>query len=360
LPDTWLLWQWEIMQNEIDISRQGRAGVITLNRPKAINALSANMILAIRGALEKWTSDKKVRLVLFKGTGGRGFCAGGDVRWTREAFLAGRHEQALGFFALEYAMNKQIATYDKPVAALTHGVVMGGGIGLAGHAKFRISTLDARFAMPEAAIGFFCDVGARSILAHLPRHLALAFMLSGEAVPVSDAIKLGLSDIAIKLDQYDDMQRDIIAAASADDVGTALQSLMDSRKIDAGRGEFCPLADAHKDCFAGTNASTILARLNKAAQNFEKLAPMARRIAGRCPTSHWANLIALDDARANSEIGAVLSGDLALAHYLAPRNDFLEGIRAVLIDKDQRPKWKPAGISEVDTDKIEAVFANIS
>jgi len=345
------------MQEEIDIALEGRAGVITLNRAKAINALSAKMIVAILSALNEWVDDERVRLILFRGMGERGFCAGGDVRWTHGMFVAGRNKEALGFFELEYAMNRLIATYPKPVVALTHGVVMGGGIGLAGHAKFRFTTLDARFAMPEAAIGFFCDIGVRSILAHAPRHLALAFILSGQAVSAGDAITLGLSDIAISKERYEALRHDIVAAANSDDVAGALQALLKTYKGNAGEAKFCALIEAHKGCFAGNDPAKILDRLKHQAKDFEELAPLASLIAGRCPTSHWANMIALDNARANSEIGAVLSGDLALAHYLAPRHDFVEGIRSVLVDKDQRPKWNPDDIRAVEVAKIAAVFA---
>jgi len=345
------------MQEEIDIALEGHLGVITLDRPKAINALSANMIVTILAALKKWAGDEKVRLVLLKGVGERGFCAGGDVRWTRDMFLAGRNKEALGFFELEYEMNRLISLYPKPLVALTHGVVMGGGIGLAGHAKFRISTVEARFGMPEAAIGFFCDVGSRSILARAPRHMALLFMLSGDAVAPGDAIRLGLSDIAISKDQYEAVRAAIVAAGNSDDVAGALNSLLESYKTDPGEARFCALADKHKGCFTGTDPGKIIERLKQNAGSDEELALVVKRIAGRCPTSHWANLKALDDARANSEIGAVLSGDLALARHMAPRGDFVEGIRAVLIDKDQQPKWKPDDIAGVDVGKISAVLA---
>ncbi|VAW22990.1 3-hydroxyisobutyryl-CoA hydrolase [hydrothermal vent metagenome] len=344
------------MNEEIDITIKGSAGIITLDRPRAINALSANMIVAIRAALNEWVGDKKVRLVLLRGMGERGFCAGGDVRWTREMFLEGRNKEALGFFALEYEMNRLIATYPKPLVALTHGVVMGGGIGLAGHAKFRITTQDGRFAMPEAAIGFFCDIGSRAILAAAERHHALAFMLSADTVGAADAIRLGLSDIAISKDHYEAVCDNIVVAADSEDVEGALVSLMDDFKVDAGAAQFCDLCDAHKDCFAGTDTEQILASLDRQAKIHQELARLAKMIDGRCPTSHWANLIALDDARANSEIGAVLKGDLALAHYMAPRGDFVEGIRSVLIDKDQQPKWDPDDIGLVDADKIAGIF----
>jgi len=346
------------MENEIEISTEGRAGVITLNRPRAINALSANMIVAIRAALSQWADESEVRLVLFKGAGQRGFCAGGDVLWARRALLEGRRKEAMGFFELEYSMNGLVATYQKPVVALTHGVVMGGGIGLAGHAKYRISTAEARFAMPEAAIGYFCDIGVRSILARLPRHRALAFMLGGVSVGVGDAIKLGLNDIAIPGDHYETVQRGIVEAAESEDVDAALRSLLKNRNVDAGPADFCALADVSKESFEGTDPGEMLVRLKRAVEKNQQLADLANRIARNCPTSHWVNVMALDAARANPQIGAVLAGDLALARYLAARNDFPEGVRAVLLDKDQQPKWDPAHISQVDAGKITSVLAN--
>ncbi len=135
------------MQNEVGTIVENGVGIITLKREKTINALTPEMIKIISKSLEDWSRDPLVKMVLFEGAGARGFCAGGDVRWTREKVMAGEIERVWKFFEAEYKMNLMIATYDKPIIALTHGVVMGGGIGLAGHARYKITTKTARFAM---------------------------------------------------------------------------------------------------------------------------------------------------------------------------------------------------------------------
>src|SRR3569833_3478265 len=147
------------MTPQLEITVDGLLGRITLNRPEAINALSREMIAGITQTLTAWRDDDAVRLVLFEGRGPRGFCAGGDVRAVRSLVLAGEPERADAYFAAEYAMNGLIAAYAKPVAGIGHGAVMGGGIGILGHARYRLAAADARFAMPEAAIGFVVDVG---------------------------------------------------------------------------------------------------------------------------------------------------------------------------------------------------------
>lgn len=182
------------MTGQLDVIREGNLGIIALNRPEAINALSLEMIDGITRALEQWADDDEIRLVLFEGRGPRGFCSGGDVRAVRQAVLDGEAAEADAFFAAEYRMNGIIARYPKPLVALTHGIVMGGGIGIAGHCAFRFTTAEARFAMPEAAIGFTCDVGVNFILSKAPVHRALAFAMTGVPVGAADALALGLTD----------------------------------------------------------------------------------------------------------------------------------------------------------------------
>ncbi len=340
------------MTRETFIAVENGVGIIRLNRPGAINALTPDMILSISDALQRWRNDEGVRLVLFEGEGERGFCAGGDVRWTRDVLLGGDREKAFRFFALEYDMNRMIAVYEKPVVALTHGVVMGGGIGLAGHARYRIALGNARFAMPEAAIGFFCDVGVRSILARAQRHRALMFMLAGTLVGAADAIALGLSDVWVRAKERDRVRARLMEAGEARNVGQALDDIMKTYARDPGPLEFCALADDFRDVFAGHDYAEIVPVLERHARGHGELASVAEIILSRCPTSNQVHVLGHDAAVVNSDIGAVLEADLRLARLLAPREDFIEGVRAVLVDKDHSPRWRPAAIGDVDTGAI--------
>ena len=345
------------MTDEIKISIENHVGIICLDRVRAINALTPDMIMGIRETLLAWAADANIHLVMFEGKGEKGFCAGGDVRWTREKILSGYHEEAFKFFALEYDMNRLISTYAKPIVALTHGVVMGGGIGIAGHAKYRITTENSRFAMPEAAIGYFCDVGVRSLLCQGHRHRALMFMLAGTLVGAVDGVLLGLSDTVILENGFSTMRDGIVAAGSTPDVDASITSLCARFGISYGYATFCNLADRFAHVFEGTDLGEIYAGLEREVAKKSELAEVAEIILARCPTSNAVHVACLDAARDNPDIGEVLKADLRLAHLLAVREDFIEGVRAVLVDKDNAPNWKPSLASQVDYGAIRCVLA---
>lgn len=320
---------------QIETGVEGQLGVIALNRPEAINALNHSMIEAISGVLRLWEGDDRVRAVLFEGRGSRGFCAGGDVRAVREAVLRNDPDW-VRFFADEYKMNGQIATYAKPVAVIADGVVMGGGIGIAGHAQFRFTTPNARFAMPEAAIGFVCDVGVNAILKKAPRQRALLFELSGQAVGAADALALGLTDCAVDPERLGEVRASIVAAAGAANVGQALVGVMEAETIQAGDRVLCDLADRLEDELALGSAAEIVAAIAEAG-----VAPdMAGVLATRSPTSQEAIFQSHLAARRAADIEAILGIDLRLARLIAGLPDFAEGVRAVLVDKDHRPIWQ--------------------
>ena len=344
------------MTGQLQITREEHLGIIALNRPEAINALSLEMIDGISRTLEDWRDDDGIRAVLFEGIGPRGFCSGGDVRAVRAAVLAGEHDQARAFFAAEYRMNGLIAGYRKPRIALSHGIVMGGGIGIAGHCNFRFTTPGARFAMPEAAIGFFTDVGVNAILAKAPWPRALLFTLSGLPVGAADAVALGLADCVVPEDRFADLRIGFVAAAKADNVDAALVALMQAHAVDAGEPVLCPLADLHGSAFGAGDAEAIVAGL--AAVVDPRLAPFVKALAGRSPTSLETIVLSHAAARALGDIGAVLAMDLRLAVLLSGLPDFAEGVRALLIDKDQRPNWQPAGFAAVPRAAIEAAIGS--
>lgn len=335
------------MTQRLEIAIDGRLGLLRLNRPEAINALSRDMIDAIAAQLALWRNDDAIRAVLFTGNGPKGFCAGGDVRAIRQLMLDGRPEEADAYFAAEYAMNALIATFPKPLVALSHGVVMGGGIGIAGHCAFRLTTADARFAMPEAAIGFVADVGVNAILAQAPLHRALLFLLAGLPVGPADALALGLVDAIVPPAELNEMPARIAIAAAAGEVETALVGLLQTRGIPPGEARLCAHADLLEPRIDWSSAATIVAGVAAAAKAEPELEPLAAALASRSPTSLAAIHAGHLAARRLASVEAVLALDLRLASFMARRPDFAEGVRAVLVDRDQRPRWQPDGFVAV-------------
>tara|TARA_R100000365_G_scaffold1542_1_gene5220 strand:- start:13605 stop:14687 length:1083 start_codon:yes stop_codon:yes gene_type:complete len=347
----------ERLMDEISISIEGGCGIIRLTRPRAINALSAEMIGAVRYALDEWDENDDVRAVLIEGEGEKGLCAGGDVRRTREMAMAGDTRPVFSFFADEYDMNGLIATYRKPIVALQHGIVMGGGIGISSHARYRIATPSSRFAMPEAAIGFFCDVGVNAILYQASEARALAFLLSGQTVGAADAIALGLTDTMVPEDALADLRGRVIDAAQAGDPDTAITALIQSESIDAGAADFCALSDSLAEIFAAPDAEKIVEGLLDWSEDGDPgAAALYASIARHCPTSLVAIVLSHRRARHKRDVRAILEDDLALARHMAMRPDFAEGVRAVLVDKDKAPKWEPARLADVDVTALQRVL----
>ncbi|HHY48127.1 MAG TPA: enoyl-CoA hydratase/isomerase family protein, partial [Alphaproteobacteria bacterium] len=321
------------MTNQLEITVEGRLGCITLARPEAINALSPEMIAGITERLTAWRGDPAVRAVLFEGRGEKGFCAGGDVRYVRDCIVAGRPAAADAYFAAEYRMNATIATYPKPVLAITDGIVMGGGIGIAGHASFRITSPAARYAMPEAAIGFVSDVGVNWILAKAPEHRALLFLLTGLPVSGADVLALGLADCCVAPGRIAELRAGIVAAVSTGDVEPALVALLQAASIQAGERDLAAIASRVQDTLALPTAGDIVEELTHEADEDPALAPLAAALATRSPTSLEAILQSHRAARRLSSVEAVLALDRRLASYMARHHDFSEGVRAQLVER---------------------------
>lgn len=330
------------MTPQLEISIDGRLGVIALNRPEAINALSHEMIAGISDTLQAWREDDAVRVVLFEGRGPRGFCAGGDVRAVRGLVLDGRPADADAYFAAEYGMNLLIATYAKPIAVIGHGAVMGGGIGIAGHARIRFALTDARFAMPEAAIGFVSDIGVNAILADAPEPRALAFLMAGLPASAADALELGLCDAAIPPERRDVVRARLVAAAAHSDPETALIRMMEAESVEAGAATLCAQADGLAPEFSLGTAAEIVAAVAERAASESGLERLTEALLSRSPLSLEAILQSHRAARRKRDIADILAQDLRLAGFMARQPDFAEGVRAVLVDKDQRPRWQPA------------------
>ena len=333
------------MTGQLEVSREEKLGIIALNRPEAINALNGEMVHGIIRTLEQWRDDDGIKVVLFEGRGTRGFCAGGDVRAARQHVLDGRPEEADEFFAAEYFMNGLIATFPKPTVALTHGIVMGGGIGIAGHCRYRFTTPDSKWAMPEAAIGFVSDVGSNFILAKAPLHRALLFLLSGVTVGPADALALGLADCV-----YDPGRREAVLSAVAGAAGGAnpeatLLHLAAAEMLAGGDEAFVATADAYATLDWADPAAVVRGVADPVIGAGLRAGSPASQLA--IHASHLA-------ARRLPGVREVLALDLTLAQLLCRWPDFAEGVRAVLVDKDRQPQW------QADTAPIaEAIAAAI-
>jgi enoyl-CoA hydratase len=308
--------------------RDGRAGRILLNRPRALNALDTGMIDAIAEALAAWRDDPAVHCVVIEGAGGRAFCAGGDIRAVREAVGAGRHDEVHGFFAAEYAVNRAIAEYPKPFVALIDGICMGGGIGLSVHGTARVATEVALFAMPETGIALFPDIGATYLLPRLRGEVGMYMALTGARLAGPDAMWAGLAT------HYTD--RETIAglgdALAAD--GTAALGRI-TRPFDP------PLA-AHREaidhCFGAASVAEIEARLAQADTEWSRQTLTTLR--SMSPSAvRWTFRIVHEGRRRT--LPEALAAELALTAHVTRHADFAEGVRAMVVDKDRKPRWSP-------------------
>ncbi|MDF2492274.1 MAG: 3-hydroxyisobutyryl-CoA hydrolase [Microbacterium sp.] len=312
-------------------------GRLLLNRPRAINALDIGMIRLLSAALDEWERDADIEVVLLEGAGERGLCAGGDVRALREQVLSGDADGAAEFFREEYALNARIAEYPKPLVVFADGVTMGGGVGLAGHAAFRVVTERSRLAMPETRIGFTPDVGGSRLLARAPGRLGEYLALTGGTMSGADAVYAGFADHLVPSDRLDGF-RDALETR-ADPTGPAeLVLLFDETP------ETSALEDARgwvDDAFAADSVAEIIDRLR--ARPEPDAAATADLMGTLSPVAMTVTLAAVRSARRLPDLRAALEQEYALVMWFArTQPDLIEGIRAQLVDKDRSPAWTPA------------------
>lgn len=323
-------------------------GRITLNQPKILNALDYDMVREIDPKLREWADDPDIREVLITGTGERAFCAGGDVRGLHEYGDSRdkRLAHAAEFFRAEYTLNRLIKRYPKPYAALIDGITMGGGVGLSVHGAIRVATERTMFAMPEMAIGFFPDVGGGYFLAHCPDHLGHYYGLAGARARAADSVKLGVATHYVA----DDRLADFEAA-----VGDApIEALLGKFSGDPGTAPLDGILAGVDRCFSRGSIEAIIDALDaEGAKWAQKAAAHMRHVA---PTSLKVALRQLEQA-----VGLDFEANMAMEYRLCRRfmeaHDFEEGVRALLVDKDNQPQWVPARLEDVTEDAVAAYFA---
>jgi len=332
---------------DILIERRGAAGLVTLNRPRALNAVTLGMVRALRDALDRWRDDPAVTRVVIAGAGGRAFSAGGDLRQMYDLCRAGRHAEALVYWREEYALNRIIKYYPKPYVALIDGITMGGGAGLSVHGSHRVAGDRLQFAMPEVAIGFFPDVGATFFLPRLPGELGAWCAVTGERLGPDDALAAGIATHRVASGRFADLLDGFADGAPVDAVLAAVGQ-------PAGEGPLAPHRAAIDRLFAGDAAGAILDALDRDGSAFAATA--AKTMRSRSPTS-----VALALAQVRRGGGLSFDDCLRLEFRIVSRlvhgHDFYEGVRAVLIDKDNAPRWRPATLAGVADAEIERHFA---
>ncbi len=332
-------------EDSIIARRDGRTGRILLNRPQALNALDLDMIRVLTRVLMEWRDNAHVHVVVIEGAGNRAFCAGGDIRALRDAVLGGNRAAADAFFSEEYALNRLIAGYPKPYVALIDGICMGGGIGVSVHAPYRVATEHAMFAMPETAIGFFPDIGATFFLPRLPGRIGTWLGLTGARVQGADAVHAGFAT------QF--TPRTEIAGLSA---ALAREGAAALAQFAAPLPAFSVAAQrvAIDHCFAAETVPEIAQRL--AADGGEWAHQALEMMRGVSPSALCWTLTALQRG-ADLTLPQALDAEFALTHTTMRHPDFAEGVRAMVVDKDRKPRWQPARIEDVDPATIAAMFA---
>jgi enoyl-CoA hydratase len=336
------------MSDELSIGVEGRAGRITLTRPEALNALTYDMSLAIEAAIDQWRDDDAVELVVIDGEGEKAFCAGGDIQKLYATGTAGDYAYGQTFWHDEYRLNAKIANYPKPYVSLMDGIVMGGGVGVSAHGSHRVVTDRAMVAMPEVSIGFLPDVGGTYILSRAPGHVGEYLGMTANRMNAADAIYAGFADAYVPADHMDSL----IAALCGGGIATLDQftSAPPAGKLAAQQADI----DA---VFSLGDISEIIAALEASGSDWAQQTVKALR--RNAPLSVVCALNAVRAARGYETIEDCLALEYRFVYRSMEQADFLEGIRAAIIDKDRNPQWRVATLEEVTAAQADALLASL-
>lgn len=342
-----------------------RIGIATLNAPKALNALSQQMIDVLDPKLREWAADETIACVVLQGAGDKAFCAGGDIIHLYESMRehpGGPNPFAERFFETEYRLDYLIHTYPKPVLAWLNGIVMGGGLGVAAGASHKVVTQHSRIAMPELTIGFFPDVGGTWFLNHMPGRIGLYLGLTGANLNAADALYVGLADFFIQADRREDITETLtsIAWTGTAELDHSLLSLALRRLEDEGNAAIpdSPIA-GHLGLIEHVTDAAGVAEMKQALEDRsqdEWAHKGLQNLEYASPTSAAVFLRQLRQGR-HLSLAQCFQREYHMAIQFTRHPDFPEGIRALLIDKDRAPQWQPATLEALDEDQVAAHFA---
>lgn len=340
------------MTEDILFERRGAIGLVTLNRPKALNALTLPMIRAFAARLDQWEADPGLRAVVMAGAGDRAFCAGGDIRAIHDAGKSG-DALAQTFFREEYALNLRLHRSARPTVAILDGVTMGGGVGLSVHGSHRVATERLLFAMPETAIGLFPDVGGGYFLSRCPGGTGMFLALTGARLKAADALHVGMATHYVAAETAPALIDALARADYGDNPHGAVNRVLAIFHAPAGDAPLLAHRVAIDRCFAAGSVEAILDAL--LADGGEWAKAQHATILTRSPTSLK---ITFRQIRAGAAMS--LAEELAMEYRMTQAclagADLYEGVRAVVIDKDNKPRWSPASLGQVDAALVERHF----
>jgi enoyl-CoA hydratase len=342
-------------EGDLIVRREGAAGIIRLNRPKAINAMTYEMSLGIDAALDRFESDSAVAVVILEGAGERGLCAGGDIRGLFESSKAGG-DLGKKFWRQEYVMNARIAKYPKPYVAFMDGLVMGGGVGLSAHARHRVVTEKTKLAMPEVGLGFFPDVGGTWLLSRSPGEIGTYFGLTGQTMNGPDAIFARFADAVVPSGKWPEL-REALTAARPGSTSSEIKALIDGFATGEAAGPIAGMREAIDRWFLHDRMEDIFADLKRDGSELAR--STLKALNEKSPRGMVVTLRLLRLARGASSLEECLVREYRAALEVFRSDDFREGIRAAVIDKDRNPSWSPPRIEDVTPSMLAPYFAEI-
>ena len=340
--------------NSILFERKGCAGLVTLNRPEHLNAVTGSMLSDLSSCLDSWESDTSIDRVIIRSTG-RAFSSGGDIRHLYESGLRGEHNY--DFFAREYRLNARIASYSKPYVAVVDGIAMGGGVGVSFHGSHIVAGDNFLFAMPEVGIGFFPDVGGSYLLSRLPGHLGLYLGLTGTRMGRDDGVTCGLATCACPSSGLDDLIDSLCS-------GVDISSTLESHSIDVSSGPVMTCSAWIDEAFGYDSVIEIIRALESMIASGGERGDWAsltyERLTQQSPTSLEVTFFEIRHATSEGlSMAECMKMEYRILRRILSAGDFYEGIRATIIDKDGSPHWSPPSLDLVDPAVIRAHFEHL-
>ena len=344
----------EAQAPEIHFAVEGGLGTILLDRPKALNALTMEMILAMRAQLAAWAGDDSIKAVVIEGAGEKAFCAGGDVRALYDSRKDPHSTYRADFYREEYHLNREIFRFPKPYIALIDGIDMGGGVGVSVHGSHRVVTERTLFAMPETGIGLFPDVGGGYFLPRLPRAFGVYMGLTGARVKAADCRAVGIATHYVPSEMLPELKSALAKAQIGSDAASDVAAVLETYAADPGPSAYAGQMEEIEHFFGAGSVHAIVAALEQDNGEFAK--KTLETLRGKCPLSLCVSCRQMREG-GELEFEDVMVMEYRLSQRFMSDTEFFEGIRAIIVDKDNAPRWRHEKVEDVTFAEIERFFA---